>query len=230
MLRQESPPSHEGAEHINAFTSPAAVALPDLLNKNAKSNAQASSVCPLYLLMFFCFLSVPDREISTFKANFPGPLPCWTSRGRTSVSPWHVQDLPGFRVMVWQVVISATTELRQKSRTFWKWLTCFELWIRAPSWLMTALSVVWEWPSFHIQCFYPAPEKGNVNSSLGAQEALESSFPSTVTYLPYSKPLHSTTSSIITQIVFTLTPFLVVFNIQTCCDCFYYNFKDPTKN
>lgn len=44
MLQQESPPGHKGAEYINAFISPAALVHTDLLNKNAKSNAQASSV------------------------------------------------------------------------------------------------------------------------------------------------------------------------------------------
>lgn len=55
MLQQESPPGHKGAEHINAFISPAALALTDLLNKNVKSNAQASSVFPFVPFNVFLF-------------------------------------------------------------------------------------------------------------------------------------------------------------------------------
>lgn len=64
MLQEESPPGHEGAEHINAVPSPAPQSLTDLLNKNAKSNAQASSVFPFVTLYVFLFpFSLGQRDL-----------------------------------------------------------------------------------------------------------------------------------------------------------------------
>lgn len=62
MLQQESPPGHKGAEHIDAFISPDALAHRNLLNKNAKSNAQASSVFPFVPFNVFPFPFIPKQR------------------------------------------------------------------------------------------------------------------------------------------------------------------------